>query len=230
MRPIFVMLVMWLGANACCDREGRRIQPHWLRVPDPYSLSLETAQRVQSGMTVEKILFAPIRDQRGNCLERAEMSICISNVNYGFWLDLTNKSGKPMRILWPAARYVDELGNGHELFRQPMNPLPSPEAMKPSAPVTVSPGGHINDIIAPIYKSYMVAFGCREYTSYREPLVPTRLDDKNEQQMKTYVDDLAKRQVPVKLMLPIEIDGQRYDYTFTFVLKPRWAGLPKGGE
>jgi len=48
-----------------------------------------------------------------------------------------------------------------------------------------------------------------------------------EQQMKAYVDDLAKRQVPVKLLLPIEIEGTRYDYTFTFVLKDRWADLPK---
>ena len=48
-----------------------------------------------------------------------------------------------------------------------------------------------------------------------------------ELQMKAYVDDLARRQVPVKLLLPIEIDGVCYDYTFTFGLKPRWVDLPK---
>src|SRR5260370_20371874 len=99
---ILGILGMWLVVNACCDRESRRIQPHWLRVPDPYSLSLQAAHRVQGDRGVEQISFEPIRDQRGNCTERTAMSVCISSVNYGFWLDLMNKSGKPMRILWPA--------------------------------------------------------------------------------------------------------------------------------
>lgn len=45
--------------------------------------------------------------------------------------------------------------------------------------------------------------------------------------MKKYVDDLARRQVPVRILLPIEIAGVRYDHTFSFVLKDRRADMAK---
>jgi len=156
------------------------------------------------------------------------MRVCISNVNYGFWLDLTNKAGESIRVLWPMARYVDELGAAHTLYAQQRGALPDErDKLRPPPVEIIEAGARSRPTVVPIYKQYLVASGCRDLYPYSEPLVPTRLDDKNEQQMKAYVDDLAKRQIPVKLLLPFEIDGKRYDYTFAFVLKDRWADLPK---
>lgn len=228
MHRFSLLLITWLLVNACCDRHARRIQPFWLRVPDPYSLSLEAAERVHEHSVLEQIRFQPIRDQRGNCADETEMLVCISNVNYGFWLDVTNKAGNPIRLLWPETRYVDEAGKPHEVYAQERGALPDErDKLKLPPPQPVNPGQRVRPTVVPIYKQYMVASGCSNLYPYSEPLIPSRLGDKNEQQMKAYVDDLAKRHVPVKLVLPIEIDGARYDYTFTFVLKDRWANLPK---
>jgi len=45
--------------------------------------------------------------------------------------------------------------------------------------------------------------------------------ERDEIAMKYYVKKLADQQVPVKLVLPIEVDSRRYDYIFTFLLKLR---------
>jgi len=227
MKSFVAVLLLIASFGACCDRRTKRIQSHWLQAPFDYDLFLDGTTR-STAHAVEDVAFGPVRDQRGNCAEHKELDMCIHNAGYGFWLDLTNKSGKPIRMLWPEARYVDEKGVGHEVFAQERGALPDDrQNLRSPPPELVAPSARTRPTIVPIYKQYLVASGCRDLYPYSEPLIPTRLDDKNEQQMKAYVDDLAKRQVPVKLLLPMEIDEKRYDYTFTFVLRDRWADLPK---
>jgi len=215
------LAVLLLGA--CCDRSTKTIQPHWLRAMKNYEL---VASQLNRG--VQAVALEPVPLSRERCIKDLGIDGCIRDQRYGFWLDLTNESGKPIRLLWPEARYIDEKGGGHEVFAQERGALPDDrDNLHAPPPEVVAPAGRTRPTVVPIYKQYLVASGCKDLYPYSEPLIPTRLDDKNEQQMKAYVDDLAKRQVPVKLLLPIEIDGKRYDYTFTFVLKDRWADLPK---
>ena len=224
---VAVTLVFGLTlTSACCDKETKRLQSHWLRTLESYALSPVELER-RTNEKSESLNISPGQTTQGDLFEGREISGFIFVQHYGFWFDVTNKSSRSIRLLWPEARYLDEKGVRHELFRQPMGALPPPSEMRISKPVTVEAGGRVHDVIAPIYKSYLVASGCKDLVPYREPLIPTKLDDKNEHQMKVYVDDLARRQVPVRLLLPIEIEGMRYDYTFTFVLKDRWSDLPK---
>jgi len=212
------LLVICAFLAGCCDKKTRRIRPYWLRTTEGYLLTVE---RIDQGS--QPVLLTK-RDVVDTSFEEQGLVGTIGAQHYGFWFELTNKRSKPIRLLWPEARYVDEKGMRQDLFRHPMAALPSPSEMKISQPVTVSASERVHDVITPIYKSSMVASGCKDLISYREPLIPTKLDDKTEHQIKLYVEDLARRQVPVKLFLPIEIEGKRHDYTFTFVLKD-WADL-----
>jgi hypothetical protein len=212
-RPgLVVMLVVCSFATACCDRETKRIQPHWLRTTEGYLL--KTSQIEPQQVRIIK------RDVVDTSFESSGITGVIGAQHYGFWLDLTNKNGESIRLLWPEARYVDELGKAHTVYAEQRGALPDErDKLQPPPVEFIEAGGRSRPTVVPVYKQYLVASGCRNLYPYSEPLIPTRLDDKNEQQMKAYVDDLARRQVPVKLFLPIEIDGERYDYTFTFVLK-----------
>jgi len=219
------IIVLFLGS--CCDRKTRRIQPHWLRAMENYELIVIQLNR-QAATEADAIEVMPVSQSHERCFHRDAIRGCIADVRYGFWLDLTNDSGTPLRLLWPEARYLDEKASSHEVFAQERGALPDDRGNLRSPPAqVVASGGRTRPTIVPIYKQYLVASGCRDLYPYSEPLIPTKLDDKDEQQMKAYVDDLARRQVPVKLLLPIEIDGKRIDYTFTFVLKDRWSDLPK---
>lgn len=206
----------------CDESSARRIQPYWSRSYERYELVLSKLER---GPGEAPVSFMPVRDQRGNCFS-ANFLACVATQRYGFWLELTNTSNKPVRILWPEVRYVDELAAPHEVFWRQLS-LPLNAAKMPPKATAVQPNQTLRASIQPSYKSYWVQYNRLESGEFSEPLVPTKLEGMSEQQMKAYVDDLAKRQVPVKLVLPIEIDGVRYGYTFTFVLKPRWADLPK---
>ena len=171
-----------------------------------------------SGST--EINVMPVPQSHERCFRAAATEGCIADVRYGFWLDITNRSDKPIRLVWPHARYVDELGKTHELFAPDRGDLTVDIAqVHLSQTDTLRPGEKRRPTVMPIYKQYMV--GCKDPELFSEPLVPTRLDDKDEIATKRYVEDLAKRQVPVKLLLPVEIESIRYEYTFTFVLRPR---------
>jgi len=208
-------------SGACCDRQHKRIEPHWLRTTSNRYLALAFIQRPGP---------VPIGGSEASrsWFENEGIAVEIGTQHYGFWLDVANRTGKPIRMVWPEARYIDEKGSIHEVFSQERGALPDDRENLRSPPAQlVASGGRIRPTIVPIYKQYLVASRCRDLFPYSEPLIPTKLSDKDEQQMKAYVDDLARRQVPVKLLLPIEIDGKRYDYTFTFVLKDRWSDLTR---
>ncbi len=214
--------VVAVATSACCDKTSKRLQPHWLRTTENRYLALANV------LAADKQVPVASSELSVSWLDHQTFDLEIGTQHYGFWLDLTNKSDRPIRLLWPDARYVDEKGVEHTLFAQERGALPDDRAhLMPPPPQGVAPSQRVRPTVVPIYKQYLVASGCRDLYPYSEPLIPTRLDDKNEQQLKAYVDDLAKRQVPVKLVLPIEIDGKRYDYAFTFVLKRRWEGLPR---
>lgn len=210
--------------GGCGEGGPKRVQRQWLRPYSDYALTLETLTRAG-----QPIVVRPIVDQRGNCFEDLGLSACVSTQRYGFWLDITNKRTKPISLVWPEAKYVDERSIPRAVYAQPMGPLPGPEKMKAiPSPWVIRPDERSNPVVAPAYKSINVRYGGYERGPYNFALIPTNLDNvqafPDEASVKRYVEDIAARQVPVKLVLPIEIDGVRYDYTFTFVLK-RWSDV-----
>lgn len=220
---LFAILATLVAFGGCCDKETKRIQPHWLRAYEGYELNLIEIARGDTAVS-----FSPILDQRGNCFKDRSLDACIARRRYGFWLDVTNQGERPVRLLWPEARYVDEDGGDHGVYHYSRTADPPANVLAPDqSPTVVARGESKKEIIAPGYKTYNVASGCRELAVFREPLVPTKLEGMSEQQMKAYVDELARKQVPVRLVLPVEIGGQRHDYMFSFVLKDRWADLPE---
>lgn len=219
MRTAALYVFLLLLISACCGRGVKRVQPHWLRVLDRYDQPLAGVERSgTTGNTQVKLISFPGSQQR--CFEGQELEGCERTQEYGFWLDLKNRGAGPVQLLWPQARYVDELGKKHEVYAPERGDLTVDVAQVHVMQTdTLKPGERRRPTIMPIYKQYMV--GCRHAELFSEPLVPSRLDDKNELATRRYVEDLAKRQVPVKLFLPIEIKGIRYEYSFTFVLRPR---------
>lgn len=209
-----------------CGRSHKRM-PQYYDFGHAYSLRI-AAVTVQSRKgNVELIKVTPRVDVHGEHFESKSLNGYGNSPGASLWLELTNKTNQPVRVLWPDVRYFDEKGEAHEVYwRRRSLPL-DPKKIDASTPTVLNPNETLRPTIQPTYKTYDVQYNTEESGEFSEPLVPTKLEGMSEQQMKAYVDDLAKRQVPVKLVLPIEIEGKRYDYTFTFVLKPRWADLPK---
>lgn len=224
MKRILAIAVVAVSMSACCDREITPLQQHWLRVGDGFLMLLDNVRRSDEQVDIagRSVIHAWFSD----------LGVVgdISSQDYGFWLELTNNTSTPVRLLWPDAQYVDEFGRAHGIYHYSNSVEPPNDVQAPQPPTVIPPGVLQKEIIAPGYKTYMVG-SCREAYVFREPLVPTNLSDlrrfPHDASVKAYVDDVAKRQVPVRLILPVEIEGKRYDYTFTFVLRDRTAAQPE---
>ncbi|MGH9458890.1 MAG: hypothetical protein ACRD2J_14750 [Thermoanaerobaculia bacterium] len=158
------------------------------------------------------------------------MKVQVHVERYGFWLDLKNNNESPVRVLWPAARYLDEAGTAHAVYAQPMDPLPAPDEMrKGTAPTQLGTGERLDYVVAPIYKASVIQYDFYERGPFHAPLIPTDLMNlqrfPDEAAIEGYMENLAERQVPVRLLLPIEVDGTRYEYALTFIVRDEESGV-----
>src|SRR5687768_5686372 len=169
MRRACIVIAAFLALTGCCDKQTKRIQPHWLRSYEGYQLYLVELRRQDV-----KIPFTGIVDQRGNCFVDLPVEGCLATERYGFWLELTNKTTTPMQLLWSEVRYVDEAREAHTIYL--FDDDPPEDVSVPEPPQEVPAGGRYREMIVPGYKTYMVG-SCREQHVFKEPLVPTRLDD-----------------------------------------------------
>ncbi|MGH9457248.1 MAG: hypothetical protein ACRD2J_06355 [Thermoanaerobaculia bacterium] len=205
------------------DESTPRVQGYWGRALEGHQIAVTEISRESASLGSQEL---PFESRFGVAfLQDLGLKVSISQASQpvGFWLDLTNENETAIRVLWPDSRYVDENGVPHELFAQPMNPLPSPEAMKEgTAPTEVRPGARINYVVAPIYKASVMRYDAYERGSHHAPLIPTDLTNRSrfpdEDSVKNYVADLARRRTAVSLILPIEMNGERHDYTFRFLV------------
>jgi hypothetical protein len=201
-----------------CDPTAKKVPPFWFHVGSRYSLYCEAAKRTGTAPNAADPLSV-VRSNATLTLESGTVGMEMLALSNRFFLDVTNKSAGTVRIAWPDARYVDELGDTWPVFHyNGSDGPPDPGTGQISQDVKV--GTQVREIVAPAYKEHWTTFTCEGHAPFMEALLPTRLDDKDEVQAERYLDDVVARQVPVKLIVPIEIAGSREEYTFTFVLKP----------
>jgi hypothetical protein len=225
--PALSLFLVVLWQTSCCDDGGLRLQPHWLNTTEGYWLKLSSID-LSGGMPIR---ITETTDQRGDGFADSYVAGFITPRYYRFGIQLENRTAGSLSILWPQARYIDEKGQEHTVYRQPMGVLPDlRDDVTASAPVKLRPGGKIHDIIVPIYKQRMLSSGCRELTPWSEPLIPTNLQQMNEEETKTYVKDLARTQTPIKLAIPVRVGDETRTYTFSFVLKDQLEELRRMEE
>lgn len=204
-----------LNAIACCDQTTLPETPSfWLHIGEGYFPALSSITSSESAASIASV------ERHTAKFSSSSLDGALRIQRYGFWLDLTNRSEERITLLWPEARYVDELGQAHEVFQQPRGALPdNRNALATTPPVVLSPEEQLRPTIVPLYKQYQVSYGCRGELPYSEPLIPTNLRELSEEEAKTRVDEIYREQIPVKLILPVEVGGQRYDYVFSITLK-----------
>jgi hypothetical protein len=215
-------LTLGLVSVGCCDRTTRRVPDHLANPHPGYILEVSRVTRDSEGKSVQ-LDTVDVRDQRGTCVRDDTLVICNASEHFGFMVEISNAGDAELRVLWPNGSYVDERQRRHVLFRQPVGPLPHPDRLKPSEPIVLRNGSTVRDIVVPIDKQYVIAYGCREYTEFHEPLIPASPRGLSEAALKDYIADLAKRQVPVKLVLPILVGKDVRTYTFWLVLRQRYG-------
>jgi hypothetical protein len=135
----------------------------------------------------------------------------------GFSLMLKNYNSYGGIILWSAAQYIDEDSRGHEVVHCLQS---SPEgslaaAVKSGPPTTFQEGGFVRELIFPAAKKHPSANRCINMFS-GQPILPWTATDADAE-----LERIAAAEIPVKLVIPIEISGERHDYHFGFVLRPR---------
>ena len=147
--------------------------------------------------------------------------------DFGFYLRVRNIHGSTVSVLWPEARYVDELGTSHTVYHYGQQPPPE-DVNRASPPSELGPGASLVEIVAPAYKTYMGVVGCKSYFAFQEPLLPSMLRGKTETQVRAYLESVVRNRAQVRLLLPIEVDGMRRDYILTWLLSAlRTPGAPQ---
>jgi hypothetical protein len=216
------LLVFALYACARAEAPGKAIEPFWLRVLEDHDLIPTELVVIREDGKRETGMVRRGDDTRGDPFLGGDLKGFVFAQSYGFWLELEARQPHAVEanVLWPAARYIDESGKAHEVYAQPRGVLPDdPASLRPPPPERLPPGGNLRPTVVPIFKQYLVKTGRGEATPYSEPLLPATLRGKSEAQTKMYLDDLAERRVPVKLLLPVEMKGLRSDYIFTFIVQ-----------
>lgn len=224
-KPFFIALILLAGA--CCDRSSRRIPPYF-DLAEEFEFRLQSVSQ-RSGDVLSQASSSEVQRCRGGWLvNQLDLTLCVVAHRSGYWLTLENKTRMPVVVAWPDARFVDENGDKHPLYRFPLGEVrpPRPEV---GASLTLAPGQKVRDAVSPLYKSYWAVEDCKSGVWMSEPLVPTTLTGRTVEQMRNHVRDLAARQVPVKLMIPVVIDGTPIEFTFSFVLHDRWAVIRPPG-
>lgn len=119
-----------------------------------------------------------------------------------------NQTSSSIKILWDDAAYIDQFGSAHRVIHLGTKLIDRDKAQVPSV---VPKGSHINEEVVPSdCIEWMASTSNWEYTPVSQMYMYNTEKEAQEATM-----NLAD----VQLLLPIEANGQRYEYTFKFVDK-----------
>ena len=128
---------------------------------------------------------------------------------------LSNKTNSSMKILWDEASFVDPSGNAHRVIHGDVKIMDIGKAQIPS----VVPKGkqYVGELVLEDSVEW-VHVASRDDHGYwkHNTLIKGVTFDKESEAMSSTI-----KFNPVLLLLPVEIDGQRYEYSFNFVSKSK---------
>lgn len=116
---------------------------------------------------------------------------------------MVNNSNSSIKILWDDAAYMDQYGDAHRIIHTGVRLVDKEKAQVPSI---IPRGAKLNDGVVPANLVNLIA-GNWVY----EPLSKLRMFDSRKE-----ADEAVSNFNPVRLLLPIETNGVRYEYTYTF--------------
>src|SRR6266540_6482086 len=93
-----------------CNQSVHGIPRHYSYTSE-YAFILGTVQR-----NADVLLVQPRVDVSGEHFHDSALEGSVLVERYGFWVDVTNKGEKPIRFLWPRARYIDETSRAHIVY------------------------------------------------------------------------------------------------------------------
>lgn len=217
---VAVSMLVIVGCGTRCD-ETYPQAPRFYQYGDDYALQLTNVIIVSPDGAIRRATVVPTMDSSGDRFDGEPLAGSVLADWSAFWITLRNVSAAPSLIDWLQARFVDERGVSHDVFRQPLGPLPDPDGMRKSEPVTLASGAQTRDSVAPIDKSYWVVEDCRNHVPFREPLVPARFRDQSESEMRRHIEALAHSDKHVELVVPVSTGTKLSTYRFQFSLRRR---------
>jgi hypothetical protein len=123
-------------------------------------------------------------------------------------LVVANNSTVLLKVLWDEGAYIDERGNAHRIIHTGTKFIDKEKAQVPSV---VPKDSQISEIIAPAdYIEYNEATLSWDYS----PLISFSSEYKTANDARESLEYIG----PVKLMIPLESNGVRQEYTFTFTI------------
>lgn len=129
----------------------------------------------------------------------------------GSQIDLTivNNHSSSIRILWDDAAFIDNEGSSHRIIHMGIKLIDKEKAQVPSV---IPAGARLEDTIAPVdglaYKDGSWSIALPDYNKFNSR-------DAAENTLQLYRTNPYYTET--KLLLPIEIDGKKIEYTLTFV-------------
>lgn len=131
---------------------------------------------------------------------------------------LANQTNSSIKILWDDAAYIDQFGSAHRVIHLGTKLVDRDKAQVPSV---VPKGSRINEEVVPS--------DCIEWVTSTSKYVASDWHYTPIAQMYLYntqreAENASVDFEPVQLLLPIEANNQRYEYTFKFVNKDTSVG------
>lgn len=169
-----------------------------------YRLSTVENNGTNSITTVKTATYAD--EMIGATMSVGESSIMVK---------LSNKTSSSMKILWDEASFVDPSGNVHRVIHGDVKIMDIGKAQIP----TVVPKGkqYVGELVLEDSVEWVPGTSRYDHGYWKHaPLIKGVTFDKESEALSSTI-----KFSPVLLLLPVEVDGQRYEYTFNFVSRSR---------
>jgi len=229
------MLAVWFLVpltNGCDRNRGPKLEagdiPQLYRV-HPVRIT-RTASPGAQGPAPFQVEFDQVDQTASRCVDDAAVGLEVCLHGDDFAVMITNRSGKPVTIDWPEARWIDDDGKSHQVCHCNMGQEDGVLARisSPGGPDTLSatawPGSMRREIILPLHRDPRIGAGesvadCLYFSTERR-WAPVGADGLKVDELRTRMDELVSRRATLRTVLPFNVEEARWSYEFSYVLRP----------
>lgn len=224
MNRTFAVLSFFLLLIAACSK---REAPEFFDFEHKYSLRLYEV-RVLDSEGVNAALEVKSIDCGGQVLDD-RLEVCVAHRQPALFAKFRNQTDETITLPFNEATYTDEEGTVHQVGHSSIGGDGGAyrgsdirHSKEARLPLSISPRGTAVQSIFLPNKIYMVQAEPLIDVMFHEPLIPGSLRGESAMEMEKRVDRIAAAKLPVRLKLPVQVKGSRYEYTLAFLLQKRW--------
>lgn len=195
-----------------------------------YSFLLERVERPEETKQRygrEKNIF---REEDSHVYEDNLMKIQLSPTEMFIFFSIENKADYSIKILWDEVTYVDENAISHRVMHRGVSFY---TRNQPQAPSVIPPGSTLTDRVSSadcvLPESSEIGHLMKDkYGTWRQiPMLPVeRKFGEPVVEFSNRIESFRGKRIGI--LIPLEIEGVRNEYTFVFLIKDAWVREERG--